>query len=193
MPLHYVCPFCIGKVMHLNRQNDSNDSNASSTMLIRCKLVSGIHRSPRHASIVPNILFSTGKHTHTHTEPSHVLTFAIKKQPQGRSRTSTKNNHKDENMGAALEWLCGNSSRDRRKRKRKKISAANDLCAIEINPKFIYFYHKPECSQGKKDFWPLCVCSVCGRHFVVPVFVFELSAAATKAMTMATNYKSVGN
>jgi len=36
----------------------------------------------------------------------------------------------------------------------KKISAANDLCAIEINPKFIYFCHKPECSQGKKDFWP---------------------------------------
>jgi len=43
----------------------------------------------------------------------------------------------------------------------------------------------------------VCVCasvSVCvWQAFVVPVFVFELSTATTKALTMATNYKSVGN
>jgi len=39
--------------------SSSTVSNALSTMLIRCKLVSKVHRSPHHASIVPDILFST--------------------------------------------------------------------------------------------------------------------------------------
>jgi len=153
---------------------ESTDSNALSTMLIRCKLVSKVHRSPRHASIVPNILFSTGNDCEPkNLEPGTITCAHLchQKATTGENRTK-KNNHKD-TMGwdgwkndVAVEIVVEIGKRA------KKISAANDLCAIEINPKFIYFCHKTRMQSRQKGLLAKTIVIVCvWQAFVVPVCI----------------------
>jgi len=104
-------------------------------------------------------------------EPSHVLTFAIKKQPQGKTGrkkiiTRIRWDGMGEKNDVAVEIVVEIGKRA------KKISAANDLCAIEINPKFIYFCHKTRMQSRQKGLLAKTIVIVCvWQAFVVPVCI----------------------
>jgi len=98
-----------------------------------------LHRSHRHILIV-HISFVLLLLT---TPVPRRVTFI---KPQGNTTENLSRTAKK------MEVIEEQDDREGERKRVEKISAANDLYAIEINPKIIYFCHKLV-----KDFW-FCHC-----------------------------------